>query len=429
MRVNIKKVPGLRIGNTPDSAIDASKSSRSCSLLGRDYPGARLQVLADETSPVKAGEAVLCDRQRPQVLLTSPVSGTVSAVRRGARRRLISVEITSDGKGDSIQFDIPANPDRDSIKHLMLQSGLWATLRTRPFGHIPDPGRDPKALLVTAIDTQPLAPDPAVIISEYNSQFSLGLKTLCDLVDTPVHLCKAANVEFRPEEPCRVSVSSFADQHPAGLVGRHIHSLCPIGFNGKEVWHINYQDVISLGQLFRTGKPWYERVISLAGSAVKNPRLMTVPLGAAIDDITAGELGAKSFRVISGSVLSGHTSIGHEASLGQRHRQVTALIEASSPQSNASYGSLFYAGRGDESDALIPTTDLDSVAPPGILAVPLLRALIVGDVERARDLGALELVEEDVALLSYTCPSKTNYGPLLRNMLDQIYREGLSTRG
>jgi Na+-transporting NADH:ubiquinone oxidoreductase subunit A len=181
--------------------------------------------------------------------------------------------------------------------------------------------------------------------------------------------------------------------------------------------------------MISTGRPWFERVISLAGPAVKNPRLIRVLLGAGIGDITDGELVDISARVISGSILSGHTAFGHEASLGQRHRQVTAIFNTDSTQSNGSPWTLFNPGVGDEANALIPTTDLDAVAPPGILAVSLLRALLVGDVERARDLGALELVEEDLALLSYTCPSKTDYGPLLRDLLEQMYKEGLSARG
>ena len=427
MQMHLKKGLDLQPGIAPDSAI-TTKSSRTSTFLGRDFPGSRLQVIADEGTAVQAGEPVLCDRRQPEILFTTPVSGTVTAIHRGARRRLISLEITSDGKGKSFPFDIPSNLDRESIRQLMLRSGLWATMRTRPFGHIPSPDRNPKALLICAIDTQPLAPDPAVIISKFYNELTLGIETICDLVDAPVYLCKSADVEYQLDETCDVRVSSFSGTHPAGLAGTLIHNLCPIGFNREEVWHIDYQDVVSLGQLVRTGNPWYERVISLAGPAVKNPRLISVPPGAAIEDITEGELGGKSFRLISGSVLSGHTAAGHEASLGQRHRQVTALFETRSSQPDESRGSLFNTGSGIEAEPLIPTTDLDSMAPPGILAVPFLRALLVGDVERARDLGALELVEEDLALLSYTCPSKANYGVLLRNMLDQIHREGLSTR-
>jgi Na+-transporting NADH:ubiquinone oxidoreductase subunit A len=428
MQVRTGKGLNFKPDATPGEAITDSRSSRTSTFLGRDYPGTRFHLLADEGVAVKAGEPVLCDRRRPEILLTSPVSGIVTAVHRGARRRMVSVEITSDGKDDAVSFDIPTTLDHDHIQSLMMQSGLWAALRSRPFGYIPNPDRSPKALLVTAINTQPLAPASAVVISRYIKELSLGIKVLCDLVDSPVFVCKSVGDEVDLVGSHRANVVEFDGPHPAGLVGRHIHKLCPIGFDGGEVWHIDYQDVISLGHLINTARPWFERVISLAGSAVKNPRLITVPLGAAIADITVQELVQGSSRIISGSLFSGHDAVGHEACLGQRDYQVTAIIEAASTQPPGRINSLFNSAVGFHSYPLIPTTDLDKVAPPGILAVPLLRALLVGDVERARDLGALELVEEDLALLTYTCASKIDYGLLLRDMLDQIDKEGLSIR-
>ena len=202
--------------------------------------------------------------------------------------------------------------------------------------------------------------------------------------------------------------------------------LCPIGFTDDQVWYLSYQDVISLGHLMSTGRPWYDRIVSLAGPAVRNPRLITVPLGAGTEDITADELVESPARIISGSVLCGHAAVGDEACLGQRHHQVTVISEASPLQQGWWHKLLFDIGRGTAPDPLIPTTDLDCVSPPGILAVPLLRALLVGDIERARDLGALELVEEDLALLSYVCSCRIDFGPLLRDMLDQLHKESLS---
>ncbi len=313
---------------------------------------------------------------------------------------------------DSIEFEIPAVLDSVAVRSLMLQSGLWTTLRRRPFGYIPNPEKEARALLVTAIDTRPLAPDPAVVINEYSAEFSSGLKALCELVESPLYLCQAAQQSLQIDESLPVKRVEFAGAHPAGLAGVHIHRLCPIGFDGEEAWHIDYQNVISLGCLIKTGKPWYQRVVSLAGMAVKNPRLLKLPLGASTSEVTAGELHDGSKQVISGSVLSGHLATGLHDCLATLHHQITVIFTADhKPRST-----------------LIALPELDTVAPPGILATPFLRALLVGDVEQARDLGALELVEEDLALLSYVCSSGTDYGPLLRRMLDQIEREGLSTR-
>ncbi len=427
MRVRIKNGLDIEVAGVPGRSIEDSISSSTSCLLGCDYPGTKFQILAEEGTSVKAGQAVLCDRRRPEIRFTSPVSGQVSAIRRGVRRRLISFQISKTEGSCGISFDIPAKPDKNTIKDLMLKSGLWPALRTRPFGYIADPSANPEALLITAIDSQPLAANPAVIILKYSREFSTGLRLLCDLVDAPVFLCKSTSLNIEHENLMRVEEVEFHGPHPAGLVGTHIKTLCPIRFDGNQVWHLGYQDVISLGQLVRSGQPWFQRVIALAGSAVKNPRLVTVPLGARVADIVEGELIDRPARVMSGSILSGHNNYGQEDYLGRYHNQITAMVDPGDSAPKSWIGRLFETNT-DVADPLIPIPELDRIAPPGVLAVPLLRALQVGDVERARDLGVLELVEEDLALLSYCCPSKIDYRPLLRDMLGQIDREGLSIR-
>lgn len=427
MQVRIKNGLDLKISADPGGSIEDSKSLSTSSILGCDYPGSKFQILADEGTSVKAGQAVLCDRRRAEILLTAPFSGKVSAIHRGPRRSLVSFQLSIDGREDAISFDIPSVLDSNSIKELMLKSGLWPALRTRPFGYIPNPDESPKALLITAIDTLPLAPDPAVVISKYSKEFSTGLRLLCDLVDSPVYLCQSAGQRLDYDDSTRARVVEFGGPHPSGLVGTHINLLCPLRFDGNQVWHIGYQDVISLGHLIASGKPWFERVISLAGPAVKTPRLITVPLGASLAEIVEGEVADQPAQIISGSVLSSRQISARETVLGRFDQQVTAVFDSSQAPPESWLGSLFEAAPG-KAVPLIATPDLDTVAPPGILAVPFLRALLVGDVERARDLGALELVEEDLALLSYICPSKIDYRPLLRDMLNQIDREGLSIR-
>ncbi len=431
IRVKIKNGLDLPIGGAPGKEIAEEKKCRYSALLGRDFPRTRFELLVDEGNTVKSGEAVLRDRRHPDVLFTSPVSGKVFAVRRGAKRALVSLQISNDGEENALSFDIPGTPTRDDIRRLMLISGLWTALRSRPFEQIPDPDQEPKALFITAIDTQPLAPDPAIVIAKHAQKFVTGINALCKLVEVPLYLCKSTHAQFNINGSHDVRIVEFDGSHPAGLPGTHIHALSPIGFDGKAVWHIGYQDVISVGRLVQTGTPWFERVVSLAGPAVKNPRLITVPLGAEINDIIADEIVDGLVRIISGSLFSGRTAAGDEAFLGQRHHQITALFEAK-PSPHDGWRRwwrkpLFDTGLGGEPGPLIPTDDLDRVAPPGVLAVPLLRALLVGDIDRARDLGALEWVEEDLALSSYVCASKAEYGALLRDILDQLHKEGVST--
>ncbi len=417
MQLRLNQWSDFNIGTDPGATIANARTSTTATLLGADYHGVKIQVLVDEGTQVSSGQAVMCDRRYPEVRFTSPLSGVVSRVQRGNRRSLVALQITASEQQNSVIFNVPDRFDAESVRALLQQSGLWVALRCRPFGNVPEPDAEPKALLISAIDTQPLAPDPAVTIAQYSEAFSTGLSLLCKLVEAPVYLCQSRKAEYKIDSSLPVKPAKFEDSHPAGLVGRHIHALSPIGFDGQQVWHIGYQDVISIGHLLATGSPWYERVVSLAGSGAMNPRLINVPLGANLADICVGELIGGSTQILSGSVLSGYTGKDHPPCLGRFHNQITA-ISADLLETESTGGT----------SPLIAIPDLDRLAPPGILAVPLLRALLVGDVERALDLGALELVEEDLALLSHSCPTRTDYGALLRNMLGQIEREGLSIR-
>ena len=425
MRFGIKTGLDLRIAGAPAGDALHAKSVASAALLGRDFPGVRFELLAEQGCPVKAGEALLRDRRRPAIVFTSPISGTLGSINRGPRRALVSVTVNGDGADGAVMFDVPDEPSTDQVRRLMLESGLWPSLRTRPFGHVPDPAGEPKALLVTAIDSEPLAPDPVPVIAAHASEFCRGMDTLAKLTESPLYLCQAGDTDIPVGASRRWRVAGFDGPHPAGLPGTHIHRLCPIGFDGEEAWHIGYQDVIALGRLMTTGRAWLQRVISLAGPAIDDPRLISVPPGAAIDEVVAGELKDGDARVISGSVLSGHIAFGAQAYLGRHHNQITALPEANQEHVLPWRKPVFDTALGGEPGPLIPTGDFERVAPAGILPVPLLRALLVADVDRARDLGALELVEEDLMLLSYVCPSKTDYGLLLRKVLEQLHKEAI----
>jgi len=423
MRIGIKTGLDLSIAGAPADDTVHAKAVASAAILGRDFPGVKFELLAEQGRTVKAGEALMRDRHNPAIVFTSPISGVLGSVNRGARRALVSLTVIGDGADDAVVFDVPGNSDGDQIRRLMLESGLWPSLRMRPFGHIPDPAGEPKALLVTAVDTEPLAPNPAPIIAAHAAEFRRGMEMLSKLTKAPLYLCQETNADIPVSRSERLHIVEFEGPHPAGLPGTHIHQLCPIRFDGAEVWHMGYQDVIALGSLVLTGQSWLRRVISLAGPSVTDPRLISVPVGAAIDEVVAGELNDAGARVISGSFLSGHSAIGTEAYLGRYHRQISALPEAHQERLMAPRTAVFDTALGGEPGSLIPTGDFERVALPGILPVPLLRALLVGDVDRARDLGALELVEEDLMLLSYVCPSKTDYGLLLRKVLEQLHEE------
>ncbi|MGB5706286.1 MAG: hypothetical protein WBM41_05610 [Arenicellales bacterium] len=400
-----------------------NKTVTKAALLGRDYPGTRFDVLVQVGDPVLMGQPVMRDRRRPDILFTSPIAGTVTVLSRGRKRSVVSLQVEVGSEPVATVLDVQDSLDADSIRDLMLRSGIWTTLRQRPFGTIPDPHDRPTAFLITAIDTQPLAPDPEQVIALQPEAFSKGAEMLAKMVDVPVYICKSPDTDLPEVKSGQVRIAEFVGPHPAGLPGVHIHRLCPVGSGSNSPWHIGYQDVISLGHLVNTGRTAPQKVVSIGGPALHETKMLSVSQGASVEDIINEEVEDEEIRVISGSLLNGHDALGDEGFLGQRHNQITVLPVRNNPVSDWKLRSFFEISPGSHITPLIPTTDLDRAAPPGVLPVPMMRALLVGDTERARDLGALELVEEDVAMLGLVCPSKTDYGALLRDVLSQLQKE------
>jgi Na+-transporting NADH:ubiquinone oxidoreductase subunit A len=292
------------------------------------------------------------------------------------------------------------------------------------------------------MDTNPLAADPTVVIAPYAADFENGLKVLTRLAN--VWLCKAEGSNVPGEQLSGVRTEGFAGPHPAGLPGTHIHMLDPVN-ETKQVWHINYQDVIAVGKLFTEGRLWTERVVALGGPQVESPRLLKTRIGANLDELTAGELKSGVNRVVSGSVFGGRHAHGPVAYLGRYHQQVSVLLEGTDRQmihylrpgvdkhsvlnvfvSKFNPSKLFdlTTTTNGSPRAMVPVGNYEQVMPLDILATPLLRYLIVGDTEMAQKLGCLELDEEDLALCSYVCAGKYEYGPILRDNLTRIEKEG-----
>lgn len=379
-------------------------------LLGRNYHGVNFEVLCKEGDRVQAGAVLMRDARRPDIRFCAPRAGTVAAIERGARRRLIALQIEIDDNVGVENFAAPNGSEPAALRRFLLETGAWCSLRTRPFGKIPHPDSEPAAVFVTALDAEPSAPEPRPIIDACYDEFRAGINLLSNLGEAPLFVCHAPGHRLEFDHPERVQCVPFVGGHSAGLPGVHIHALCPIGLDGAEVWHLGYQDVIAIGHLLLHGSPWTQRVVSLSGSAVRNPRSLRVAPGAPVDELLAGELLDVPHRVLAGSSIYGRPVDASARFLDAGARQLTALetgpADAGAP--------------GPRSAPLIPGEMLEQLAPPGILAVPLMRALQLGDAERALQLGALELGEEDLAPISHACVSNSDYGRLLRRVLDQL---------
>jgi len=441
----IEKGLDIPIAGEPEQAITNGSDVASVALLGGDYVGLRPAMLVEKGERVKVGQPLFADRKRPEIVFTSPGSGIVRQINRGARRALLSVVVELSGD-DELSFNSwPANRltvlQRDEVVDSLLASGLWTALRTRPYGKTPDPGTAPSSLFVTAMDSNPLAAKPELVIEGSQENFANGLTVVSHLTGGPVFVCHAPYVTLPMGDADNITMVQFSGAHPSGLVGTHIHHLDPVSAR-KTVWHLGYQDVIAIGKLFTTGRLPVERVVALAGPAAKRPRLVRTRLGANTDDFTQGELTTSGCRVISGSVLSGRHARGALGYLGRFHNQVSVIAEAREERRRGwlfsrrntvfSAYNLAVAARPQRRKfaltsalhgmpmAMVPLGGFERVMPLDILPTPLLRALLVGDNSMAEALGCLELEEEDLALCSFVCPSKINYGPSLRTCLDRI---------
>ena len=443
----IKKGLDLPISGAPEQQIQSGNAVTQVAVLGEEYIGMRPTMHVQVGDAVKQGQLLFEDKKNPGVKFTAPVSGKIAAVNRGATRVLQSVviDVAGDEKETFEKFaaDKLSGVAREQVQSQLVDSGLWTALRTRPFSKIPELGSVPNSIFVSAMDTNPLAADPTVIIAARNDDFVNGLNVLSNLTDGKLFVTKAPGTTVNTGN-AKVDTHEFSGPHPAGLVGTHIHMLDPVG-PSKKVWHINYQDVIAIGALFTTGEIDNTRVVALGGPVVKKPRLVQTILGASLEQLVANETTEDSVRVISGSVLNGTRASGPHAFLGRYHVQVSLIKEDKEkklfgwimPGSNQHSITRAYLGHlntkrlfdmtsttNGSDRSMVPIGNYERIMPLDVLPTLLLRDIISGDTDGAQALGALELDEEDLALCSYVCPGKYNYGPILRDCLTKIEQEG-----
>lgn len=416
MDIRLHRGLDLRIAEPPEQAVRGTLDVTRIGWQSEDLPGIRPRFLVEEGARVRIGDPLLVDKLQPEVIVSAPAAGRVSRLETGPRRLFQRLEIAVEAD-DWREFD-SADPalDGPALRALMLQSGLWTTLLERPLGRIPAPASEAPSLFIQAHDTQPLAADARVVIGEAAAEFACGAQALIRLVDGPVFVCQG------PGEPllagdAQLRVVRFHGRHPAGLAGTHIHHLFPL-HSGRRTWQIHYQDVITLGHLLLTGRLPAQRVVSIAGTRARQPALYWLRPGAELDTvqrIQGLDPHAEPHAItISGSLLHGRVA----RYLGRRHHQVT-LMQRQTPRFAGWLGWLPRAGRS----AILPLERLEQVLPMGLLPTPLLRALAVGDLETAIQLGALQLLEEDLDLINHVCASGVNHGSLLRRILDDWVKQ------
>lgn len=443
--IKIKKGLDLPIAGAPQQQISDGAAVTKVAVLGEEYVGMRPTMHVQIGDNVKKGQMLFEDKKNPGVKFTAPLAGEVVEINRGAKRVLQSVVIKIGGE-EEVSFDAVddlASLERQTVVDQLNDSGMWSAIRTRPFSKIPALDSTPSSIFVSVMDSNPLAADPMLIVDERLDDFTNGLSVLGKLTEGKIFISKAAGSNFSVSAP-KVEINEFSGPHPAGLVGTHIHYLDPVGLN-KTVWHVGYQDVIAIGALFTSGKLDNRRVVSIAGPAAVNPRLVRTVLGASVTELTAAECKNDNVRTVSGSVLHGTNAMGVHGYLGRYHTQISLISEDKEkrlfgwimPGGDKHSITRAYLGHlggkrtfdmttttNGSDRSMVPIGNYERIMPLDIIPTLLLRDIISGDTDGAQTLGCLELDEEDLALCTYVCPGKYNYGPILRDCLTTIEKEG-----
>lgn len=386
--------------------------TEEAALIAEPGEDLRVEPLVAEDAAVVQGQPVLRMRAAPGIVLVAPMAGRVARIELAPGRRLIQMVLFREG-GDKQRHDPAGAGSEGGLRALMQGAGLWRMLRSRPFGHMPRADESPAAIFVMAVDTRPGAPDPRSAINGREEDFAAGCRALALLTPGQIWICDATGKLPAPEG---VRVVGCGRLHPQGVPGIQIHRRHPARA-GAPVWDVHAEDVADLGALVTTGYMPETRLVAVTGDALREARLLRCQSGADLRGLTHGYVKPGGHELLSGSVLNGRRSRW----LGPRDRQVGVLPQgAGAPHHHWFAAALHRAARPMP---VIPTAALDQAMGGAIPAAALVRALAAGDIETASRLGALSLLEEDLALADYVTGAEPRLSAQLRAFLDGIEAE------
>ncbi len=446
--IKIKKGLDIRLMGEAEKVICTFQSPCKYALKPADYIGITPKLLVNEGDFVKSGSPVFFSKTNEKLLFTSPVSGTITQIKRGEKRVIEEIEIEPSSQMEYLDFgkENVNTLSRESIIEKMLISGLWIFLRQRPYSIIANPAGMPKAIFVSGFDTSPLAPDYDIIVHGKADAFQAGLDALAKLTTGKVHL------NLHPEKnksgvfthSKNVQINWFEGKHPTGNIGVQIHHIDPIN-KGETVWYMNPQDVLMLGRLFTEGRFNAERVVAATGTEAHSPRYYRTLVGCNIAPIVYEQIrnNNHNIRYVSGNALTGK-KIEPNGYLGAYHHQLTFLQEGNhfeflgwiTPGLNKySFSKTFLSGLLSKKEyrldtnlhggrrALVMTGEFEKVFPMDILPANLIKACIIGDIDLMEKLGIYEVDDEDFALCEFIDTSKTEIQTIIRNALDLVRKE------
>ena len=443
--IKLRKGLDINLKGKAAAQVVSVKEPKFYALVPDDFTGVTPKVVVKEQEYVMAGGPLFIDKNHPEVKFVSPVSGVVTSVERGARRKVMSITVEAAPEQDFEEFGKKAvsKLDGEAVKEALLNAGMFAFIRQRPYDVIADPTVAPKAIFVSAFDSNPLAPEFEIALKGEEVNFQTGLDALAKIAKTYLSI-SAKQKSAALTQAGNVTVTVFDGPHPAGNVGVQINHLAPVN-KGETVWTIDPQAVIFIGRLFNTGRVDMTRTVAITGSEVLKPAYCKLKVGALLTDVLAGNVTTgKQLRYISGNPLTGK-QISASGFLGAFHSQVTVIPEGNDvhemlgwimPRFNdfstsRSYFSWLLGKKEYTLDArikggerhMIMSNEYDNVLPMDILPEYLIKAIIAGDIDRMEALGIYEVAPEDFAICEFVCSSKMELQRIVREGLDMLRRE------
>jgi len=441
--IRIKKGLDIKLIGTAEKNTTNSSLSSVYAVQPEDFHGITPKLVAKEGAEVKAGDTLFYDKSDERILFSSPVSGKVSEVIRGARRRVMAVKITADAKQIHKDFGVQDvdKMSAEEVKNHLFASGCWPFIKQRPYDVVANPDQAPKAIFISAHATAPLAANLEYTLADKVQELQTAITAVAKLTEGKVHFSIGANSIF--ENLSGVELHRVYGPHPSGNVGTQIAQLDPIN-KGEFVWVITPQDLVVIGELLLTGKLNLERTIALTGSQFKNPKYIKAIAGASISDLITDNLNVDNTRIISGNVLSGK-QIDASGFLGYYDNQITAIPEGDdyeffgwnkpvfnkiSPSRALTFSWLTPNKKYDlntntngEHRAFVVTGTYENVFPLDIYPMQLLKAFMIQDLDEMEALGGYEVAPEDFALTEFICVSKQPHQKIIREGLDLMRQE------
>lgn len=443
--IRIKKGLDIKLVGDAKQTTTSVAQSKVYAVQPADFHGITPKILAKEGTKVKAGEALFYSKSDERILFPSPVSGTVTEIVRGARRRVLSMKIEADAKQSHKDFGKQkvADLDEAGVKNHLLVAGCWPFIKQRPYDIVANPNVAPKAIFISAYASAPLAADYSYTLQDKEEELQTAITAISKLTKGKVHVSVGANQQTSFNSINGIELHKVSGPHPSGNVGTQIAKIDPIN-KGEVVWVVTPQDLVVIGELFLTGKLNLSRTIAVTGSKITEPQYVTAIAGATVADVVASNIDEDNARIISGNVLSG-TQVDADGFLGYYDNQITAIPEGDdydffgwnrpifdkiSTSRALTFSWLLPKKKFDlntntngEHRAFVVTGSYEEVFPLDIYPLQLLKAFMVKDLDEMEALGGYEVAPEDFALTEFICVSKQPHQQIIREGLDLMKEE------